>query len=218
MDNPLKSTRSTVMLARALIGFTIIWNLIEGPVSIGVGAGAGSVALVSFGLDSFIEVLAALVALSHIAGSTTGPSVRREGLARRVIAATFVCLTGYVLAGSSYMFVQGQAPSAPVVGIIVAIASLIVMPAVGLAKLRIARALGSQVLVAESTQTVVCAYLSLTLLLGVGANRLAGWWWADPLAALAMLPLLVREAFRGLQAGIERPGGTEGGIGTYRPA
>jgi len=70
MGNPLKSTRSTVMFARALIGFTIIWNLIEGPVSIGAGAQAGSVALVSFGFDSFIEVLASLVALSHIAGST----------------------------------------------------------------------------------------------------------------------------------------------------
>jgi divalent metal cation (Fe/Co/Zn/Cd) transporter len=187
-------------LAVRLLWLTVAWNIAEGFVAVGSGAAAGSVALVGFGLDSFIEVTAALVLLWRLGLPDHDDRVEaREVAARRVVGMTFLALAAYITLQATYTVAAGGTPEASGVGLGLAIASLIVMPVLGLAKLRNAQRLGSRALVSESAETLVCTYLSVTLLIGLTANWALDWWWADVAAALAMMPWIVREGLEGLR-------------------
>jgi divalent metal cation (Fe/Co/Zn/Cd) transporter len=190
-----------------LVGGTALYNLIEALVAIGAGVAAASVALVGFGLDSVIELAAGVMVLLRLEAERRGRGGERlertESRVRRFVGVTFFLLALYVVlqAGSNLWF--RQRPAESMLGIGLAVASTVVMPAIAWAKLRAARALGSRALRAEAMETLACAWLSLALLIGLAAHAALGWWWADPLAALAMVPWLVhegREAFEDEEA------------------
>ncbi len=191
--------------------FTIGWNSAEAVVAIGAGLLAGSIALVGFGLDSVIETAAGVMLLwrlrREVRGAHDDHVERAERLALRFVGFTFLALGVYVLYESAHKLWSREAPAESWVGIGLAACSVIVMPLLAVRKRAVARALGSRALVADAVETLVCSYLSITLLLGLGLNALVGWWWADPVAALAMLPLILKEgieALRGEACGEER--------------
>ncbi len=173
--------------ARMLNALTIGWNTIEGLVAIGAGIAAGSVSLIGFGLDSAIEVSAAVALTWRLARERRDDC--REGddrLAQRLVAVSFAALAAYVAFGASSSLIGGRAPDSSVVGVGLAAVSLAVMPVIARAKRRVAPVLGSRAAAAEATQTDLCTALSGALLAGLGLNLLFGWWWADPLAALVI--------------------------------
>lgn len=183
--------------ARVLAWLTIGWNAIEGVVAVGAGISAGSLALVGFGLDSFVEVFAGSVVLWHLRGEVAED---REQRALRLIALSFFALAAYVVAEAARDIASGSEADESIVGIALGAVSLAVMPALAWAKRRTGRALGNPVVLADATETSLCAYLSAVLLIGLALNATVGWWWADPLAALAIAALAVREgreAWRG---------------------
>ena len=192
-------TRRALRLVRVTAGY----NVVEAAVALGSGVAARSIALVGFGLDSVIECVAALALLWRLSLAAQGAAaVRVEHAERRVlriVGATFLLLAAYVLAQSAWTLWARSAPAESRVGIALAAVSLVVMPLVSWGKLRAADALGSAALRAEAKETLACSYLSLTLLVGLVANAAAGWWWADPGAALLMVPWLVREGLEGLR-------------------
>jgi divalent metal cation (Fe/Co/Zn/Cd) transporter len=197
----LVGPRGSRGVALLLLWLTVAWNVIEGVVALSSGILAQSVALVGFGLDSFIEVTAAGILLWRLSLPDHDERVeRRETTAHRVVGATFLLLAAYILAQTVYTLTVGDEPEESTVGLILAILSLIVMPALGLAKRANARRLGSRALVAESTETLICSYLSLTLFIGLAANVALGWWWADIAAALAMVPWIAKEGLEGFRA------------------
>lgn len=184
--------RRAVRLAWA----TIAWNVVEAAVAIAAGAAANSIALVGFGLDSTVEVMSAMV----IVWQFRGLAEERERKALKLIAVSFFALAAYVAVQAIIDLVGTSRPESSPVGIGLAIASLVVMPLLARAKRRTGNALGSVTVVADSNQTKLCAYLSAILLGGLVLNATVGWWWADPLAALAIAALAVnegREAWRG---------------------
>jgi divalent metal cation (Fe/Co/Zn/Cd) transporter len=175
---------------------TITWNLIEAVVAIGFGVVAGSIALVGFGFDSTIEVFAASVVIWEL----RGVGEDRERLALRLIAISFFVLTAYVVIEAGRDLLIRAEPSESVPGIALAALSLVVMPLLAIAKKRTGVAMGSAPLIADSAETMLCALLSLILLVGLLLNAAVGWWWADPVAALAIAILAFREgveAWRG---------------------
>jgi divalent metal cation (Fe/Co/Zn/Cd) transporter len=175
--------------------FTIGWNVIEAFVAIGAGLIAGSVALIGFGVDSGIEVISAIGLLWRL--RTAGPHapVDEESAAEKralyIVAATFFLLAAYITYEAVSALAQEEEPLTSPVGIVLSILSLAIMPLLAVAKQRTGQEMGSAALVADSKETWVCSYLSLALLVGVGAYALFGWWWADPVAALAMLPVIL---------------------------
>lgn len=179
------------------------YNVAEGVIAVWFGAEADSISLVGFGLDSYIEVAAAIAVfwrLSHSLREEDGEAAeRRERRVHQFVGATFVGLALYVSVQSVWNLWTRSMPEASLIGILLALASLIVMPSVAWGKLRVAKKLSSTALRAEAKETLACSYLSLVLLLGLGANAAWGWWWADPLAALAMIPWLVKEGLEGLR-------------------
>ncbi|MFQ5456899.1 MAG: cation transporter [Myxococcota bacterium] len=192
--------------------FTIGWNVVEAVVAIGAGTLAGSIALVGFGLDSVIEVVAASMLawrLLHAsrAGTTWEEETKAERRALFVVGLTFWALAIYILYESSSILFRQAAPGESTLGIFLAVVSLIIMPWLGWRKLKVARKLGSRALRADAMETFVCSYLSFALLLGLGLNASLDWWWADPMAALAMLPLVVREGWEAvIESRAEKPG------------
>ena len=194
------------LLRRGLVleVLTIGWNVAEAAIAIGAGYLAGSIALVGFGLDSVIESISGVALFRRLSLELRhGDAARteeRERRALRFVAASFFLIAAYVLWEAASALWRREAPDATVVGLALAIVSLVVMPVLGWGKLRTGRALASRALVADSKETFVCAYLSLALLLGLGLNAWLGWWWADPVAALAMLPLIVHEGWEALEA------------------
>jgi divalent metal cation (Fe/Co/Zn/Cd) transporter len=172
---------------------TIVWNLAEAAVAITLGALAGSIALVGFGLDSLVEVFAASVVVWELKG-TVG---ERERLALRLIALSFFALAAYVALEAARDLIVRDEPAESIPGIALAVASLIVMPLLAWGKVRVGRRLGSATLVADSRETLLCSYLSLALLGGLVLNATVGWWWADPVAGLVIAGLAVKE---GLEA------------------
>lgn len=179
-----------------LVGATAAYNVVEGVVAVWSGAVSGSVALVAFGLDSGIECVAAAALVWRLAAqSDTG---YREMVARKVVGATFMLLALYVAVQSTRTLVGGNIPGESLIGIVLGVLSLLVMPAVALAKLRAASKLESKALRAEALETLACAYLTVTLLGGLVLNATLGWWWADPIAAALMIPWLLREGLEGL--------------------
>ena len=175
--------------ARGLAYVTIAWNSVEAVVAVTAGLAAGSIALVGFGLDSLVEVFAGSVVLWRLRG--TGEE--RERRAQRLIAVSFFALAAYVVAESVRDLVVSSEAGESGVGIVLAAVSLAVMPALGLVKRRVATQLGSRALLADAAETLLCSYLSAVLLLGLVLNAAIGWWWADPLAAMAIAFLAFRE-------------------------
>jgi divalent metal cation (Fe/Co/Zn/Cd) transporter len=182
---------------------TIGYNTIEAVVSLIAGLVAGSVALVGFGVDSVIEVTASAAAQWRLrADLDVGRRERVEQVTVRIIGATFLALAVYVTYESIQTLLGREKPEGSTVGVVLLCASVIVMPLLARAKRRIAMALSSSALAADATQTSLCAYLSLIALAGVGVNTLLGWWWADPIAALGMVPIIAKEGFEGIARGI----------------
>lgn len=189
--------------ATGLLVGTIGYNALEAVVAIGSGVAAGSVALVGFGLDSVIETAAAGVVLHRVRlearGAATLDVAHTERRVRRFVGWTFLALAAYVTGQAAWTLWTADPPEESAVGIVLAVASLVVMPLLAVAKLRAADRLGSGALRAEAKETLACAYLSATLLIGLVGNALAGWWWADPVAALLMVPWLVKEGREGVR-------------------
>lgn len=192
-----EARRAAVRRAWWLNAATIGWNSIEGVVAVLAGIAAGSVSLVGFGLDSAIEVSAALILTWRLraegrAGCTQPIDVR----ARKAIAVSFAALATYVTTEALHDLVRGAEPDASAIGVTLAAVSLVVMPILARAKARLAPTLGSAAAVAEAKQTNLCALLSGVLLVGLGANLWLGWWWADPVAGLGIAALAGTEAVR----------------------
>jgi cation diffusion facilitator family transporter len=182
--------------------FAVTWNVIEAAVAIAAGAIAGSVALVGFGVDSGIEVVAASALLWRFSKAGVDATEEEHGEAERralyVVSGTFFLLAAYIAFEAVSALVSNDEPDTSTVGVLLAIVSLIVMPTLAYAKQRTGRALGSRALEADAIETWVCAYLSLALLAGVGLHSALGWWWADPVGALAMLPVIIWQGWETL--------------------
>jgi len=190
--------RRVVRRGRWLTAATLAYNALEGAVSIAAGVVAGSVALVGFGIESVIEFTSSAAALRRLdADLDPGARERAERGTLRLIGACFLALAAYVAADAALALRAHEAADRSVAGVAIAAASLIVMPLLARAKRRVAGRLGSAALAADAKQTQICAYLSAILLVGAGVNAVAGWWWVDAVAALAMTPLI---AFEGVQA------------------
>jgi divalent metal cation (Fe/Co/Zn/Cd) transporter len=174
--------------------FTIGWNSLEGLISVGAGVMAGSIALVGFGIDSVIEVTSGVALLWRL--SLDAHAQRREHLERaslKVVGLSFLGLAAYVAIEAIITLVRHEPPHASYTGIVLSILSLAIMPLLARAKRRLASAIGSRALHADSRQTDICFYLSVILLAGLALNAGFGWWWADPIAGLAMIPIIVKE-------------------------
>jgi divalent metal cation (Fe/Co/Zn/Cd) transporter len=186
-----------------LEALTIAWNVIEAAVAIGAGWLAGSVALIGFGIDSIIETIAATALFrrlrAELGGASAEESEAHERRALRVVGVTFFALALYILYESGSSLWMHRSPEPSRVGIGLSLLSLAVMPLLAFAKLKTGRALDSAALIADSKETFACAYLSLVLLLGLGANAAFGAWWADPVAGLLMVPWIVREGYEALE-------------------
>ena len=183
--------------AQLLAGASVAYNVVEAVVAVTAGLAAGSVALLGFGLDSVVEVSSGLVILWQFRARLPES---RERQALRLMALSFFALAAYVGVESVRALVSGEEPDASAVGIGLAVASLVVMPFLSWAQRRTGRALGSRAVVADSTQTLLCTYLSAVLLAGLVLNATLGWGWADPVAGLVIAAVAVREgraAWRG---------------------
>jgi divalent metal cation (Fe/Co/Zn/Cd) transporter len=180
--------------------FTVAWNSLEGIISIVAGSLAGSIALVGFGLDSLIEVtsgVALLWRLHHDADTSRRDWAERRSL--RVVGFCFIALAAYIACDSASSLIRQEAPDRSIPGIILAVVSLIVMPALARAKRNVAAGIGSRAMSADARQTDFCTYLSAILLGGLVLNALCGWWWADPIAALIMVPIIGNEGIEALR-------------------
>ncbi len=179
---------------------TLGYNVLEAVVSLVAGLLAGSVALVGFGVDSVIEVTSSGAAQWRLRADLDAARRERvERLTLRVIGASFLALAAYVAYDSATTLWRREHPERSVVGIVILALSVVVMPLLARAKHRVAAGLGSRALRADAAQTSLCAYLSVIALAGVALNALVGWWWADPAAALAMTPIIVKEGVEGLR-------------------
>ena len=202
LANPLTAVGrgSLVARGRRLEYLTIAWNGFEAVVALVSGLMAGSIALVSFGLDSVIETLSAGILLWRLrADLDVQGRERAELTARRLVGLCFLLLATYVGIESLRALWTKAQPARSLPGILIAVAAVIIMPLLGRAKRRIAAELGSRALHADSRQADFCAYLSAILLLGLILHALLGWWWADSAAALVMAPIIAREGVQGLR-------------------
>lgn len=185
---------------RYLEYFTIGYNSLEGLIAVGAGLIAGSVALVGFGFDSLIEVTSGAALLWRLHADVD--EVRRErveAISLRIVGACFLVLAIYVSYDSIKSLIRREAPEESLVGIVLAAVSLVIMPLLVRAKRNVARAVNSAALMADSKQTALCTYLSAILLGGLLLNALVGWWWADPVAALIMVPIILNEGVEALR-------------------
>jgi divalent metal cation (Fe/Co/Zn/Cd) transporter len=176
----------------------ILYNLLEGAVSIVAGVIAGSVALVGFGLDSAIEVSASIAVLAHLWVNRDEEALDWERRVAMYVGVTLLALAAYVGVRAVYNLLTVTEPDESYLGIGIAALSLLIMPLVSRTEHRLSHELGSRSLEAESRETLMCTYLSAALLLGLGANALLGWWWADPVAALVIVAFLLREGWEAL--------------------
>ena len=181
---------------------TVGWNVVEGVIAVAAGMAAGSVALVGFGLDSFVETASAAVVgwrlRDELHGTSPERAERLERRAARIGGALLLALSGYIALDSMRRLLGfGARAEESGLGIALTAVSLVVMPVLGGIKLRTARALGSRALRTDAFETIACAWLSLTTFLGLTLNAAFGWWWADPLAGLALVPLIASEGLEG---------------------
>lgn len=180
--------------------FTIAWNCLEGLVGIGTGIIAGSISLVGFGLDSLMEVTSGATLLWRMSvDADVARRERNERLSLRIVGACFLALALYIAGEAVFDLRRKAAPERSIPGIALAVVSLIVMPMLSHAKKSVGKALGSAAMKADARQTDFCVYLSGILLVGLVVNAALGWWWADPVAALVMVPLIAKEGFDGVR-------------------
>jgi divalent metal cation (Fe/Co/Zn/Cd) transporter len=181
--------------------FTIGWNTLEGLVAVFAGAVAGSISLLGFGIDSFIEVTSGTVLLWRMSVDADAlKRERNEKLSLRIVGFCFLALALYVGYESVSDLVSRKAPEHSIAGIVLACVSLGVMPVLSRAKKKVATGLGSSAMHADAKQTDFCVYLSAILLIGLLLNAMLGWYWADPLAGLIMVPIIAKEGFDGIRA------------------
>jgi cation diffusion facilitator family transporter len=199
------TTARAALVRRGLLleYLTVGWNLLEGVIAIAAGLASGSVALVAFGVDSFVETISGVVLIWRLRTEERGhlddqALERVERRAELLVGAAFMVLAAYVAFESVRTLVAAEAPDASPVGIVLTAVSIGVMLWLAKAKRETGEALGSRALIADSKQTRACWYLSAVALAGLGLNALLGWWWADPVAALAIAVLLVREGWEAL--------------------
>ena len=192
--------KAVVLRGRRLEYFTIAWNALEGLVAVVAGAIAGSISPVGFGIDSFIEVTSGAALLWRM--SVDADVQRRERNERRavkIVGTSFLALAAYITYESAMDLWAKKAPEHSIPGVVLACVSLIVMPLLSRAKRKVGRALGSAAMHADAKQTEFCTYLSAILLAGLLLNALFALWWADPAAALIMVPIIAKEGIEGLQ-------------------
>lgn len=197
----LSLTRNEIALrGKRLEYFTIGWNTLEGLVAVIAGAFAGSISLVGFGIDSFIEVTSGAALLWRMSvDADVHRRERNERLALRIVGLCFIALAAYVAYESMGDLIRRQPPERSIPGIVLAIVSLLVMPVLSRAKRKVGMELGSAAMHADARQTDFCVYLSAILLCGLLLNALFGLWWADPVAGLIMVPVIAKEGFDGLR-------------------
>jgi len=181
-----------VRRARLLAWASLAWMTAEGAIAFAAGLAAGSIALVGFGIDSAIEGLASVIVIWRFWGARA-LSDEAERRAQKMVAISFFLLAPYVAVEAIRSLAAGEQPQASWLGIGLTAASAVFMPLFGVAKRRVGAELGSAATAGEGTQNMLCAYLSLGVLAGLAANALAGWWWADPTAALAVAAVALRE-------------------------
>lgn len=183
-------------LALLLVWIGELWNVVEAGVAFWSARGAGSVALLAYGLDSLIELFAGGVLIWHLNQEWQEHEEAGERKTLKLVGITFFLLSGYIAIQSAGTLLGWFAePKESLVGIILVVASAVVMTALFFPKVNIARRIQSPALRAEAKESLACDLQDLTLLIGLGANALWGWWWADPVAALALIPWLVKEGW-----------------------
>jgi divalent metal cation (Fe/Co/Zn/Cd) transporter len=195
----LTSDRSRLLVRGLRLEYlTVGWNVVEGIVAIAAALAAGSVALLGFGIDSFVETASGLIIVWRLIAEQRGADTERteavERRAQRLVAASLVGLAAYIVFDAVTTLAAGERPDASPIGVVVAGLSLGVMWWLARAKRRTAIALGSRAMEADAFQTTACWWLSLAVLVGVGLNTAFGLWWADPVAALVIPVFLLREA------------------------
>jgi divalent metal cation (Fe/Co/Zn/Cd) transporter len=201
MSDPCAERPHVAARGRRLEYFTIVWNALEGIAAVAAGVIAGSISLTAFGIDSFIEVTSGAALLWRMSvDANEHQRERNERIALQLVGVCFLALAVYVAAESIRDLLSRNAPEHSVFGIVIACVSLIVMPILSRVKKRVGTELNSAAMHADAKQADFCAYLSAILLLGLALNALFGWWWADPLAALVMVPIIAHEGYRGLRA------------------
>lgn len=197
----LVPTRQAMALrGKRLEYFTIAWNSLEGIVAVAAGVMAGSVSLVGFGTQSFIEVISGTALLWRM--SVDAQEHRRERIEQttlRIVGACFLALAAYVGCEAVSHLLEKRAPAHSILGIIIACASLVVMPLLTRAKRRVGAQLESAAMNADARQTELCVYLSAILLAGLLLNAVANLWWADPISGLIMVPIIAKEGVEGLR-------------------
>src|SRR5438105_3223682 len=189
-----------VRRGRRLEYFTVGWNALEGLVAVIAGAFAGSISLVGFGIDSFIEVTSGAALLWRMSvDSDVHRREKNERRALKIVGGCFLVLAAYITYESAMDLWSKKEPEHSIPGIALACVSLVVMPLLSQAKRKVGRALGSAAMHADAKQTEFCTYLSAILLAGLLLNALFGLWWADPAAGLIMVPIIAKEGIEGLQ-------------------
>jgi divalent metal cation (Fe/Co/Zn/Cd) transporter len=195
--------RKWARVALGLVALTLGYNVIEALVALWAGERAESIALLGFGIDSIIECSAGVLLLWRLSvetgGADRGSLDLTDRRVHRFVGVTFYLLALYIVAQAGWTIWRRTPPQKSVIGIVLAAASLVLMPLLSWGKLVAARRIGSRALRAEAKETLVCSYLSFTLLLGLLANAGLGWWWADPVAALLMIPWLIKEGTEGVR-------------------
>ncbi|MBX2860298.1 MAG: cation transporter [Vampirovibrio sp.] len=199
----LKTETYWLKIAFILVGLTIVYNIAEAVIAVLTGYSAESIALVGFGFDSLIEVSAALMVLwrliEQVKHQNDEAVEKAETIVHRFVGGTFLLLATYIGIDSIISLSQQSKPEETLIGIIIAALSLIIMPLLAFWKIKAAKAINSKALQAEAKETIACSILSLILLVGLALNALFGWWWADPVAALVMIPWLIKEGIAGLK-------------------
>lgn len=190
-------------IAFALVLLTILYNIAEGLVAVWFGLEADSISLVGFGFDSIIEVSAAVLMLWRLIvqlKQTDDEAVEQtETSVRRFVGITFFLLSAYITYEASSALWNQQGPEASIVGVVLAVLSLLIMPLLAWGEIRAATEINSESLRSEAKETIACSILSLILLIGLAAKVLFGWWWADPVAGLCMVPWLIKEGTVGIK-------------------
>ena len=201
MEEVLGQRERTASIRRGVLleYFTIGWNLIEGLVAVGSGIVAGSPSLIGFGFDSFIESTSGVALLWRLRVDDEHLRERREQTALRLVGICFLLLAAYVLFDSVKTLYYRESPALSVIGIGVTLVSLVVMPILAHKKREVAKQIKSKALEADSRQTDLCVYLSAITLGGLLLNAIFGWWWADPIAALVMVPIIAKEGIEALR-------------------
>lgn len=190
------AARRGKLLSRITLGY----NALEGILAIGAGLLSGSIALLGFGADSVIEVTSSVASLFRL--HRDADPVHRahaERIAIRVVGWSFVALAAYIVLDAGHALLKHEVPEKSLPGLVITVLSVIIMPVLARAKRRVAETLGSRALVADAKQTSLCAYLSVIVLAGLALNATLGWWWADPVAALAMVPIIGKEGIEGIR-------------------